>query len=63
MEKSINVARMSAKEGDYAVGAIIVKDGKVLAEGKTLLNHSPDPTVHAEIVAMRKACKKLNSRF
>ncbi|MEA3329856.1 MAG: nucleoside deaminase, partial [Nanoarchaeota archaeon] len=63
MEKAISIAKKSAKGEDYAVGAIIVKDGKVLSEGKTLLNHSPDPTVHAEIVAIRKACKKVNSRF
>ncbi|MCK5321445.1 nucleoside deaminase [Candidatus Pacearchaeota archaeon] len=63
MEESISVARKSAKEGDYAIGAIIVKDGKVLAEGKTLLNYHLDPTAHAEIVAIRKACKEINSRF
>ena len=42
-------------------GAVIVKDGKIIAKGhnEVLLRH--DPTAHAEIVVIRKACKKLNT--
>lgn len=63
MQHAIDVAKESAAEGDYAVGAIIEKNGVVIAVGKTLLKHSNDPTLHAEIVAIRNACSQLNTRF
>ena len=63
MQKAIDMARDSAVNGDYAVGAVIVKDGEIVAEGQTLLKHKNDPTVHAEIVAIRNACEKMGSRF
>lgn len=63
MSKAIEIAKNSAKKGDYAVGAIIVKEGEIIAIGKTLLKQKNDPTVHAEIVAIRNACKKISSRF
>ncbi|MDA3836711.1 MAG: nucleoside deaminase [Nanoarchaeota archaeon] len=63
MEEAIRIAKESAEEGDYAVGAVIIKDGKILARGKTLLKSCNDPTVHAEIVAIREACEKESQRF
>ncbi len=63
MKTAIELARESAKEGDYALAAIIVKNGEVVGTGKTRLKHENDPTVHAEIVAIRDACQKLGSRF
>ena len=42
-----------AKEGDYPFGALIVRDGKVLALGKNSTKSSHDPTAHAEMVAIR----------
>jgi guanine deaminase len=41
-------------------GAIIVKDGNVIGEGKNLVTQANDPTAHAEIQAIRKACTFLN---
>ncbi|MBL8293510.1 MAG: nucleoside deaminase [Bryobacterales bacterium] len=38
-------------------GAVIVHDGVVVAEGANLVTHSHDPTAHAEIVAIREACR------
>ena len=63
MQIAIDVARESAKNDDYAVGAIVVKDDEILAVGRTLLKHENDPTVHAEIVAIREACNTTKSRF
>jgi len=63
MQKAIEIAKESAKKGDYALGAVIVKDDKIIAIGTTNLKHENDPTVHAEIVAIRNACKKLNSKY
>ena len=42
-------------------GAIVVKDGKIIAEGYNKVTSTNDPTAHAEMVAIRAACKKLNS--
>lgn len=58
---ALKEADKSAALDEVPVGAIIVKDNKVIARGHNLREKSKDPTSHAEIVAIRKACKKLNS--
>ena len=63
MKAAIELAKASATEGDYALAAVIVKNGEIVGAGKTHLKHENDPTVHAEIVAIRDACQKLSSRF
>lgn len=50
---------LNRKGGPFA--CVIVKDGKVIARGTNLVTSSNDPTAHAEIVAIRNACKELNS--
>lgn len=42
-------------------GCVIVKDGKIIARGYNKVTASNDPTAHAEVVAIREACKVLNS--
>lgn len=42
-------------------GAIVVKDGKIIARGYNKVISSNDPTAHAEVVAIREACKVLNT--
>jgi tRNA(Arg) A34 adenosine deaminase TadA len=42
-------------------GAVIVKDGRIVAEGANLVTSSNDPTAHAEVVAIRKACHELET--
>lgn len=42
-------------------GAIVVRNGKVVGEGNNRVTSSNDPTAHAEVVAIRDACKKLNT--
>ena len=49
----------SGKGGPFA--AVIVKDGKIIASGVNEVTGSNDPTAHAEVVAIRKACSTLNS--
>ncbi len=63
MQEAIKLAKESAKKGDYALGAVIVKNDKIIASGTTNLKHENDPTVHAEIVAIRNTCNKLNSKY
>ena len=68
MTKDEKYMRIAIKEAQKAVildevpvGAIIVKDDKIIARGHNLREKSNDPTSHAEINAIRKASKKLNS--
>ena len=42
-------------------GAVVVKDGAIIAEGANQVTSTNDPTAHAEVVAIREACRKLNS--
>lgn len=42
-------------------GAVVVKDGEIIAEGNNSVTSTNDPTAHAEVVAIRKACEKLNT--
>lgn len=49
----------NGRGGPFA--AVIVKDGDILATGVNEVTSSNDPTAHAEVVAIRKACEKLNS--
>lgn len=62
MERAIALSRekMNANAGG-PFGAVIVKDGKVIAEGWNQVTSTNDPTAHAEVVAIRKAAEKLNS--
>lgn len=63
MQKAIDLAKISAQSGDYAVGAVIVNNNEIIASGTTKLKRENDPTAHAETVAIRNACKKLNSKY
>jgi guanine deaminase len=49
----------SGKGGPF--GAVVVKNGKIIARGANEVTSSNDPTAHAEVVAIRKACKELGS--
>jgi len=42
-------------------GAVVVKDGNIIAEGTNQVTSTKDPTAHAEIVAIREACRKLGA--
>lgn len=64
MQQAIDAAVQSAKNGDYGHGAIAVQDGEVLAVGHESLKSANDPVNgHAEIDAIRKACRKLQKPY
>lgn len=60
MRIALDEAKKAYKENEVPVGACIVCDGKVIAKGHNLREKNKDVTMHAEIVAIKKACKKLN---
>lgn len=62
MDRAIELAKTGMEAGSGGpFGCVVVKNGKVVAEGFNEVLSSNDPTSHAEMVAIRKACKKLNS--
>lgn len=61
LKLAIEQARKSVKQGGFPAGAVVVKDGIIIAKGVSLGFKLNDPTSHAETVATRKACKKLKT--
>lgn len=63
MKRAIELSIESVNKGTGPFGAVIVKDGKIIAEGsnKVTLSHNPDSTAHGEMCVIRDACKKLNT--
>ena len=61
LEQAIELAIQSVKHHGGPFGAVIVKDGKVIGEGQNQVTKSCDPSAHAEIIAIRNACKSINS--
>src|SRR3546814_20302754 len=61
MRRALDLARIAAEWGEVPVGAVIVKDGAIIAEGHNRPRESHDPTAHAEIVAIRMAAAKLGN--
>lgn len=60
LKEAIKMAQKGVKAGKGGpFGAVIVKDGKIVARGCNQVTSQHDPTRHAEIDAIRKACKKL----
>jgi len=55
--------KKALKRGDYPCGCIVVKKGKLISKSSSQGITKNDVTAHAEIIAIRKACKKLKSRF
>lgn len=62
MDLALKEARAAAGRGEVPVGAVVIgPDGKVLAQAGNRTRELNDPTAHAEILAIRAACQKLNS--
>lgn len=60
MQKAIALSRERMRAGHGGpFGALIVKDGEVIAEGYNRVTSTNDPTAHAEVVAIREACRAL----
>ena len=61
MMKALAQAKHAYNKGEAAVGAVIVKDGEIIARGHNMKEAKHDVTSHAEIEAIRKASKKLGT--
>ena len=61
MMRAIELSIESAKSKGGPFGSVIVKKNKIIAEGSNKVTMNNDPTAHGEIVAIREACKKLNT--
>lgn len=61
MKRAIELAAENIKNGGGPFGAVIVKEGNIIAEGVNRVTQLNDPTAHAEVLAIRSACKQLNS--
>lgn len=61
MQRALQLATQASQLGEVPVGAIIVKDGIIIGEGKNAPISSHDPTAHAEIHAMRNAAQYLKN--
>lgn len=62
LERAIELSRQGMRSGTGGpFGCVIVKDGKIIGEGCNQVATTNDPTAHAEVVAIRNACKTLGS--
>lgn len=62
MQEAINLALEGMRNKDGGpFGAVIVKNGEIVGRGSNAVTDTLDPTAHAEVVAIRDACKNLNS--
>lgn len=59
MKLAYKMAQKAYKKDEVPVGAVIEKDGKIIAKAYNKREHSKDATNHAEILAIKKACKKI----
>ncbi len=61
IEELYNLSLKAYKKGEIPVSAIIVKDNKVISKAYNKRNKSHNPMDHAEIIAIKKACKRLHT--
>ncbi|WP_036913730.1 MULTISPECIES: nucleoside deaminase [unclassified Prevotella] len=61
MREAIRLANESVKNGGGPFGAVVVKDGEIVAGSANSVTVDNDPTAHAEVNAIRKACRKLGT--
>jgi guanine deaminase len=61
LRRAIAISHQSAVSGGGPFGAVIVRSGQIIGEGTNSVVPHTDPTAHAEIVAIRKACQTLGT--
>ena len=61
MKRAIELSKESINSGGGPFGSVIVRNDKIISEGINRVTVNNDPTAHGEIVAIRNACKELNT--
>jgi tRNA(adenine34) deaminase len=61
MRRALDIARQAAAEGEVPVGAVVVRNGEIIAASANATRSGNDPTAHAEIVVIRAACAALGT--
>lgn len=61
MQRAIDLAVENVRNGGGPFGAVIARGGEIVAEGVNRVTSQHDPTAHAEVQAIRKACAELNT--
>ena len=61
MRRAVELSIENVKNGGGPFGAVIVRDGEIIAEGANRVTANNDPTAHAEVTAIRAACAKLGT--
>lgn len=61
VKRTIDLAMKNVEEGGRPFATVIVRDGEIVAESPNLVAQTSDPTAHAEILAVRDACRKLGT--
>jgi tRNA(adenine34) deaminase len=61
MARALDLARQAEKDGEVPIGAIVVRDGIVIGEGRNRMIGSNDPSAHAEIEALRDAGRRVGN--
>jgi tRNA(adenine34) deaminase len=61
MREAYKLAQSAAEGGDVPVGAVVVRDGKIIGRGQNMRQRIGDPSAHAEILALREASKAVGS--
>ena len=57
------MARLAAGEDETPVGAVVVREGEIVSAAQNEVERSGDPTAHAEMLALRRACEALGTRY
>ena len=61
LNEALIEAKKSLKKNEVPIGAVVVRDGKIISKGHNCREKKQNALMHAEIVAINKACKKLKS--
>lgn len=61
MRRALELAAQAARAGDVPVGCVVVRDGEIVGEGRNRREECGDATAHAELEAIRDACRRVGS--
>src|SRR5688572_31237847 len=61
MRRALDLAAIAAEAGEVPVGAVVTRDGEIIAEARNAMRGQLDPTAHAEMVAIRLAATRIAS--